>query len=45
MSLLSKYYKEEGYPLNQNPLKDIQGWINDADFIYKEMVDMRRNTL
>ena len=40
MSLLSKYYKEEGYPLNPESYKDVPGWINDADFIYKEMVDM-----
>ena len=35
-----KYYKEEGYPLNPESYKDVPGWINDADFIYKEMVDM-----
>ena len=38
-SCYPKYYKEEGYSLSQNSYKDVPGWVNDAEYIYKEMVD------
>ena len=34
-----KYLKNKGYNLNPKSYKDVPGWINDAEFIYKEMVD------
>ena len=33
-----KYYKER-YTLKPRSYRDVPGWINDAEFIYKEMVD------
>ena len=34
-----KYFKEEGYSLNPKSYKDVPGWINDAEFIYEEIVN------
>ena len=33
-----KYWKEEYNPYNIQSYKDVPGWINDAEFVYPEMV-------
>ena len=33
-----KYWKEEYNPYNIESYKDVPGWINDAEFVYPEMV-------
>ena len=37
-SAIPKYYKERYY-LDIKSYKDVPGWINDAEFIYSDMVD------
>ena len=38
-----KHWKEEYNPYNIQSYKDVPGWINDAEFIYPQMVEQAQD--